>query len=77
MKEKVQIVMDKKLLRAADCPARRIQTNRSALVRQALREHLMRLDVEERERRDREGYARFPDRPGEFSIWQTVVAWRE
>jgi metal-responsive CopG/Arc/MetJ family transcriptional regulator len=35
--ETVQIVLDKKLLRAADQAARRTKRNRSALVRDALR----------------------------------------
>ena len=36
----VQIVLDKKLLHAADQAAKRTKRNRSALVRDALREHL-------------------------------------
>src|SRR5213595_3079127 len=43
--EIVQIVLDKKLLRAADEAARRTKRNRSALVRDALREHLRRLAI--------------------------------
>ena len=47
--ETVQIVLDKKLLQAADQAARRTKRNRSALVRDALREHLQRLEVRARE----------------------------
>jgi len=36
--ETIQVVLDKKLLRAADAAARRTRRNRSALVRDALRE---------------------------------------
>lgn len=73
--ETVQIVLDAALLKAADRAARRRHVNRSALVREALREHLKRLAVSERERRDRRGYA---DRPGardEFGVWDPVAAW--
>jgi hypothetical protein len=40
----VQIVLDKKLLHAADQAARRTKQDRSALVRDALREHLRRFE---------------------------------
>jgi metal-responsive CopG/Arc/MetJ family transcriptional regulator len=53
----VQIVMDKKLLHAADQAAKRTRRNRSALVRDALREHLRRLELRASEERDRQGYS--------------------
>lgn len=56
--ETVQIVLDKKLLRATDEAARRTRRNRSALVRDALREHLRTLGLHEKEERDRRGYSR-------------------
>ena len=58
--ETVQIVLDKKLLAATDRAARRTKRNRSALVRDALREHLRKLEIRAREERDREGYAKQP-----------------
>ena len=54
----VQIVLDKKLLHAADKAAKRTRRNRSALVRDALREHLRRLELRASEERDRQGYSR-------------------
>jgi hypothetical protein len=48
--ETVQIVLDKELLQAADRAALRTKRNRSALVRDALREHLRRLEVHALER---------------------------
>jgi metal-responsive CopG/Arc/MetJ family transcriptional regulator len=44
--ETVQVVLDKELLRATDQAARRTKRNRSALVRDALREHLRRLEIQ-------------------------------
>jgi len=51
----IQIVLDKKLLHTADQAARRTKRNRSALVHDALREHLRRL-----ESRAQEGEAAWP-----------------
>jgi predicted transcriptional regulator len=71
--ETVQIVLDKNLLQAADQAARRTKQNRSALVREALREHLRRLDVLACEARDREGYARKPQ--DESPSWEAEAVW--
>jgi hypothetical protein len=54
--ETIQVVLDKKLLQATDRAARHAKQNRSALVREALREHLLQLETQAREDRDREGY---------------------
>lgn len=73
--ETVQIVLDKALLQAADRAARRMKQNRSALIRQALREHLKRLGVRISEERDREGYARRPQALEESSLWEAEASW--
>jgi metal-responsive CopG/Arc/MetJ family transcriptional regulator len=72
--ETVQIVLDKNLLQAADQAARRTKQNRSALVREALREHLRRLDLLALEERDRKGYARKPQTHNESRQWETEAA---
>jgi metal-responsive CopG/Arc/MetJ family transcriptional regulator len=73
--ETVQVVLGKALLRAADDAARRYRMNRSALIRDALREHLKRLMVQQRERRDRDGYEAHPPRRGELTAWDKVAEW--
>ena len=73
--ETVQIVLDKRLLQATDRAARRLKRNRSALVREALREHLQRLEVRTREERDRDGYSRQPQMPSEARLWEAEAAW--
>ena len=73
--EIVQIVLDKKLLHATDQAARRTKRNRSALVRDALREHLRKLEVRTREERDREGYSRKGQARGEFAAWEGEAVW--
>jgi metal-responsive CopG/Arc/MetJ family transcriptional regulator len=71
--ETVQIVLDKNLLQAADQAARRTKQNRSALVREALREHLQRLEVRACEERDRKGYTRQPQ--DESRLWEAEAVW--
>lgn len=73
--ETIQIVLDKRLLQATDRAARRTKQNRSALVRDALREHLRRLEVRAKEERDREGYTRQPQAPDESLVWEAGAAW--
>ena len=71
----IQIVLDEKLLQAADKAARRTKRNRSALMRDALREHLRRLELRAREERDRAGYARQPQTVEERLGWEGEAAW--
>lgn len=75
MMETVQIVLDKKLLQATDQAARRMKRNRSALVRDALREHLRNLEVRAREQSDCEGYLRQPQAPDESRAWEEEASW--
>jgi metal-responsive CopG/Arc/MetJ family transcriptional regulator len=73
--ETVQIVLDKKLLRATDQAARRTRRNRSALVRDALREHLRRLAIRDLEERDRAGYSGKRPVKDDSSTWEAEAAW--
>jgi metal-responsive CopG/Arc/MetJ family transcriptional regulator len=75
--ETIQVVLDGDLLREADRAVRKLKTNRSALFREALRAHLKRLDLLEREKRDREGYVRYPDSTDEPAVWDKVADWPE
>jgi len=70
----IQIVVDGRLLRAADAVARRKKIDRSALVREALRQHLKRLEQKDNERRDRLGYKQHPD-SNDLSDWEAVAKW--
>lgn len=75
--ETIQVVLDSKLLRAADRAARRAKLNRSALIRDALREHLKRMAIRELEERDRKGYQIRPCDDSELLGWESEVAWPE
>lgn len=72
--ETVQIVLDKKLLHATDQAARRTKRNRSELVRDALREHLRRLETSALEKRDRDGYSK-EVATSESRLWEAEAAW--
>jgi metal-responsive CopG/Arc/MetJ family transcriptional regulator len=71
----VQIVLDKKLLQAADQAAKRTKRNRSALVRDALREHLLRLELRASEERDCQGYLRHSQAESEARSWEAEATW--
>jgi len=73
--ETIQVVLEEDLLRRADRAARRLKVNRSALLREALRSHLAALARRERERADRAGYERRPDRGAADAVWEKVAAW--
>ncbi len=73
--ETIQVVLDKKLLKAADLAAKRYEVNRSALIRQALDRHLKYLHELELENRDRRGYLAQPQREEEFRIWEDAASW--
>jgi metal-responsive CopG/Arc/MetJ family transcriptional regulator len=75
--ETIQVVLDTKLLKAADSAAKRRKLNRSALIRQALQEHLKRLHVLDLEERDRRGYQTRPQRLEEYRPWEEAAAWPE
>jgi metal-responsive CopG/Arc/MetJ family transcriptional regulator len=75
--ETIQVVLDTKLLKATDFAAKRQKVNRSALIRQALEQHLRRLHELELEARDRRGYLAQPQREEEFRVWENAAAWPE
>ncbi|MBV8205463.1 MAG: ribbon-helix-helix protein, CopG family [Acidobacteria bacterium] len=71
--ETIQIVLDKALLQAADRAARRTRQNRSALIRDAVREHLRQLDIRALEERDRNAYTSHPETE-ESGLWEGEAA---
>ena len=75
--ETIQVVLDTKLLKATDFAAKRQKVNRSALIRQALQQHLKLLRETELEVRDRRGYLAQPQREEEFRMWEDAAAWPE
>lgn len=72
--EKIDIVLDRELLKAVDRAARSAKQSRSELVREALREHLRRMEIRALEDREREAYRMQPQTRDE-KIWEKVAVW--
>jgi len=68
-------VLDKRLLEAADRAGRRAKMNCSLPAREALHEHLTRLELCAKEERDRHGYARAPQAGFEARLWEGEAVW--
>jgi hypothetical protein len=73
--ETIQVVLDKKILRATDPARRGTKQNRPALVREALRKDLRLLERRVLEDRDREGYSRQPQQHDKSPKWEAEAAW--
>jgi metal-responsive CopG/Arc/MetJ family transcriptional regulator len=73
--ETIRVVLDKRLLRAVDRAARRRKLSRSALAREALLEHIRRLEIITAEGRERRGYARQPQSLDEVLDWEREAIW--
>ena len=73
----IQVVLDQELLQAADRAARRKKVNRSALIRDALREHLRKLAFRELEERERIAYELKPQTAEEILDWEAEASWPE
>jgi metal-responsive CopG/Arc/MetJ family transcriptional regulator len=71
----IQVVLDKKLLKATDLAAKRQRMNRSALIRQALERHLKYLRQLELEALDRRGYQVQPQGEEEYRPWEKIASW--
>jgi len=75
--ETIQVVLDTKLLKAADLAAKRQKVKRSVVIRHVLREHLKRPRELELEDQDRRGYLDRPQQEEEFRVWEDAAAWPE
>lgn len=71
--ETIQVVLDTKLLKAADRAAKHQKVNRSALIRHALQQHLQRLREMDLEQQDRRGFMAHPQRKDELRIWEDAA----
>lgn len=71
----IQITLPQELLARIDQTVAELDTNRSALARDAFEEFLFQLRIKEMERQDAEGYALLPQDPNEVIVWETVQDW--
>lgn len=73
--ETIRVVLDKQLLAATDRAAGCSKRSRSALIREALRQHLRNLRIRELEERDRQGHSTRPQSSRESDAWEAEAAW--
>jgi len=71
----IQMTLDDDLVKAVDRVSKQLHTSRSAFTRDALREALARYNIEQLERKHRQGYERQPVAADESSVWETEQAW--
>ena len=73
----VQMTLDDVLVQEIDQVVKQLGTTRSAFARDALRAALAQMRHKAMEQKHREGYARKPVTPGEFSDWEDEQIWVE
>jgi metal-responsive CopG/Arc/MetJ family transcriptional regulator len=71
----VQMTLDEDLIQAVDKVTRRLGTTRSAFTREALREALIKQNIERLEQQHRQGYENRPVARDEFSAWEDEQVW--
>ena len=71
----IQMTLEDDLVKAVDRVSKELSTSRSAFARKALREAIVRYNLEQMERKHRRGYEQHPVASDEFSIWETEQAW--
>jgi metal-responsive CopG/Arc/MetJ family transcriptional regulator len=71
----VQMTLEEDLVAEVDRIVTQLRTTRSAFARRALRAAIEQVKEKELERKHREGYARNPIKPGEFSDWESEQIW--
>ena len=70
----VQVVLDARMIKAADVVAKKQKINRSEFIREAIADKLKRLHTQELEERERKGYEAIPERPEEAIPFE-ILAW--
>lgn len=71
----IQVVLNQKLLHSIDQAARQLKQSRSAFIRDAIWEHVQRLETHSLEERDRQGYLKLPQAQPESKLWESEAAW--
>jgi metal-responsive CopG/Arc/MetJ family transcriptional regulator len=71
----IQMTLDDDLVKTVDRVSKQLRISRSAFTRKALREALARYNIEQLERKHRQGYKRHPVAADEVSVWETEQAW--
>lgn len=73
----IQMTIDEQLLDQVDASSAELGVDRSAFIREALRQAMAHLRATDLERQHAAGYARHPVKPGEFDLWEGEQVWGE
>ena len=71
----VQMTLDEDLIAKVDRIATQLGSTRSAFTREALRQAIKQIELEDKERKHLEGYARQPVSSEEFNDWEDEQVW--
>ncbi len=71
----IQMTLDEGLVDTVDRISRKLNMNRSAFTRKALREAVAQYTASQMEQKHRQGYENIPVTEGEFSVWEDEQAW--
>ncbi len=71
----IQMTLDDALVETVDNISRKLNMNRSAFTRKALRDAVKKYTILQMEKKHQQGYENFPIEENEFSIWEDEQAW--
>jgi len=71
----IQMTLDESLVESVDQVVKELNTTRSAFTRNALKDALNRVKIEQLEAKHRKGYDKHPVTKGEFSGWENEQDW--
>ena len=71
----IQMTLDEDLVATIDRIVKERNTTRSAFTRNALREAIERINIQNLEDRHRQGYLSHPATGNEFSVWENEQRW--
>lgn len=73
----IQMTIDDELITEVDKEVKKIGTTRSAFTREALKNYLNKLKIEAQEKKQIDGYKKYPVEAGEFDIWAAEQMWTD
>lgn len=71
----IRVALDDDLVATVDQVVKKLKTTRSAFAREALRNAIKQVNIDEFERKHKKGYGRHPVDKTEFSVWEAEQEW--
>lgn len=71
----IQMTLDEELIKSVDRIVKKLHTTRSAFTRGALRQAISDYNIQQLEKKHRQGYLSRPVQSGEFDIWKNEQSW--